>query len=540
MHDIGGVYGGGVGNNFGIGGNELNTQGRVENSVKNSALGAAVQISGILLGLIVRTFFIHCLSAEYLGVNGLFSNILTLLSLAEMGVGTAVVFNMYRPIAENDRLKIAKLMNLYKTAYRIIGCVVAAAGLCLIPFLGHIIKDQPQIDDLTLIYVLYLSNAVFSYFFAYKRSIFSADQRERVLHAFKLGSSIARTVFQIAILVFSQNFVLYLLAQIVCTLAENIFVSFYADRKYSFLKEYSKEKLSKEERRPVMKNIRALFVYKIGGKVLEGTDNIVISAFDGIANVGLLSNYTLVTGSVQMLLSQISGSVTASVGNFIAEEDAKRHESLLNTLTFLNFILYGGSAVILTAALDPFMQIWAGGSYCLDFRIVFVHCINVYIFGMMNSIWTFRTSMGLFVHGKWRPLISAVINVVVSIWWAKYAGLFGVLLGTTFTRAVTNVWYDPYIVYRYGLKKMPWKYYLKWLFYLFIIAADVFIVRYLLGLIMASAAVKLISACIVSSSLFICSVIVFFRKSEPYRYFYRLAGEYTGRVKQWFSSKRKR
>lgn len=449
-----------------------------------------------------------------------------------MGVGGAIVYSMYKPIAENDQLTIAKLMNLYKTVYRIIGCVVAVLGLCIIPFLGYIIKDQPNIDNLTQIYILYLANTVFSYFFAYKRSIFSADQKERVLHVFKLAFYIIRTVLQIAILVVLHSFILYLTAQIVCTVIENIFVSIYADKKYPFLKEYAAERLSKEDRQPIFKNIRALFIYKIGSTALDGTDNIIISAFDGVINVGLLSNYTLVTGSVQMLLSQISGSVTGSVGNFIAKEDSNRHETLLNTLTFLNFVLYGGAFVVLMAALDPFVRIWAGESFILGFWIVFVHCLNVYIFGMMNSIWTFRATMGLFTHGKWRPLISAIINVVVSIWWAKRMGLIGVLLGTTFTRVVTNVWYDPYIVYKYGLKKTPWGYYLKWVLYLLLIIADIMLVRYIMSLISVSVFAKLVLACIISAVIFIGSVILFFRKSAPYKYFLQLGMKYANQIKE--------
>ncbi|MBQ8868898.1 MAG: sugar translocase [Oscillospiraceae bacterium] len=497
----------------------MNNKGRVENSIKNSSLGIITQVSNILLGLVVRTFFIYNLDKAYLGVNGLFTNVLTMLSLAEMGVGAAIVYNMYKPIANNDYRQIAKLMNLYKKAYSIIGCIVAAIGICLIPFLKYIIKDNAGIKDLTFIYVLYLANTVSSYFFAYKRSIFSADQRDRVLQLFKLISHIARSALQIAVLIVFKSFTLYLAIQIVLTIIENIVISFFADRCYPFLREYKQEKLTKQERKPIFDNIKALFIYKIGSTALDGTANIIISAFDSVVSVGLLSNYTLITGSVQTLLSQITNALTGSVGNFIAKEKSERHEELLNKITFLNFILYGLVFVGSMAVINPFIALWAGGDYVLDFEIVFIHCLNIYIFGMMNSIWTFRSTMGLFVYGKWRPLISAIVNLVVSIWLAKEIGFIGVLLGTTFTRVVTNVWYDPLIVYKYGLNKKPLRYYLKWLVYLVVCIVDILIVKLFAEFITLTGILAIIVYGVIAIVVFAVSVFALFGRTQELKYF---------------------
>lgn len=496
----------------------MNKQGRVENSIKNSSLGIIAQVSNILLGLLVRTFFIYNLDKAYLGANGLFTNVLTMLSLAEMGVGSAIVYNMYKPIANNDYKQIAKLMNLYKKAYSVIGCIVAVIGICLIPALPFIIKDESGIKDITLIYILYLANTVSSYFFAYKRSIFSADQRDRVLQLFKLIGHIVRSVLQIAILVIFKDFILYLTIQIILTIAENIAVSIYADKCYPFLKEYKQENLTKEQRKPIFDNIKALFIYKIGSTALDGTDNIIISSFVSVVSVGLLSNYTLITSSVQAMLSQVTNALTGSVGNFVAKEKPERHEELLNKITFLNFILYGLVFVGSMAVVNPFIALWAGKDYVLDYSVVFVHCLNVYIFGMMNSIWTFRSTMGLFVHGKWRPLISAIINLIVSIWWAKAWGLIGVLLGTTFTRVVTNVWYDPLIVYKHGLKKKPYGYYLKWALYLLVVIADTVLVNLILQLLDLSGIIAIIGYGVIAVTVFVLSVLCLFGRTQEFKY----------------------
>lgn len=509
----------------------LNNKGRIENSIRNSILGVTVQAANVLLGLIVRTFFIRCLSREYLGVNGLFSNILTVLSLAEMGIGSAIVYNMYKPIANNDEKTIAKLMNFYKQTYIIIGCIVAVVGLCITPFLNNIIYNQSDISNLVLIYLLYLSNTVFSYFFAYKRSIFSADQKESVLHVFRLIFYIIRSLAQILILLFLHDFIIYLLCQIICTFFENILVSIYADREYGFLRKYKKENLSKQEKKTIFKNIKALFIYKIGSTALDGTDNIIISVFDGIISVGLFSNYTLVSNSVQLLLSQICNSLTGSIGNFIAKEEEGRYEELLNKVTFLNFLIYGGSFVILTACLSPFIGIWIGDDYTLKFWIVFIHCLNVYIYGMMNSIWTFRSTMGLFVYGKWRPIFSAIINIVISILFAKYWGLLGVLLGTTFTRVVTNVWYDPYIVFKHGLKKKPFKFFKQWIYYLLIVFCLVFVIRFINNIILLSGALSLIFNIILSTILFLSTIVLIFRKTSVFNYFMNIIKSFISKTK---------
>ena len=497
----------------------VNHKSRIENSIRNSFLGITVQVTNVLLGFIVRSVFIRCLNAEYLGVNGLFSNILTMLSLAEMGVGSAIIYNMYKPIADDDEIQIAKLMNFYRQAYICIGCVVAAIGLCITPFLKILINNQSNISNLTIIYLLYLSNTVFSYFFAYKRSIFSADQRESVLHIFRLIFYVIRSVLQIACLLLLHNFIIYLIIQIACTFFENIFVSLYADKEYPFFNKCKRVRLTKQEKKPIIENVKALFIYKIGSTALDGTDNIIITAFDGIINVGIYSNYTLITNSVQLLLSQVSNSLSGSVGNFVAKEKESRFEKLLKRITFLNFVIYGGAFVVLIACLSPFIELWAGKTYMLSFEVVFVHCLNLYIYGMMNSIWTFRSAMGLFVYGKWRPLVSAVINIITSIWWGNYWGILGVLLGTTFARIITNVWFDPYIVYKHGLKKSPRNYYKQWLGYFSIILILTFIIRLINEWVQFTGLGLLAFNVILSPVLFISTLIIFFRKTSDFKYF---------------------
>lgn len=510
----------------------MNKKSRLENSMMNIATGIAAQIIEMLIGLISRTVFIRCLSASYLGVNGLFSNILTMLSLAEMGLGSAILFNMYKPLANNDHVQVAKLMNLYRQAYIAIAGVVAVVGLCLTPYLNLIIKDQPDVPHLTFIYLLYLSNTVVSYLFAYRRSIFSADQKERVVKVFKLAGSLLRFVLQVAVLLIWKNFIAYLVIQIGCTFIENVCISVFADKSYPYLKEYRKERLPDEERKSIFENIKATFIYKFGSVVLNGTDNIIISAVNGVVNVGLLSNYSLLTGSVQAFLNIITHSITGSIGNFLAKEDEKRYEELLTNATFVNFVLYGVIFVGSIAVLNPFVEIWAGTHYLLPVAIVFVHCLNLFIEGLISTVWTFRSTMGLFKYGKWRPLVSAVINVVVSIWWGKELGLIGVLLGTTFTRLVTNVWFDPYIVYRYGIKKSPVKYYLRWCAYCLVIGLDIALVLAAQYIFTLSGLIAVLVYGCMAVAIFALTVVLIYHRRPEFKYSVNIITRMTQKVRR--------
>ena len=498
----------------------MNENSRTSNVIQNSAVGILTQISGIALNFIVRMVFVRYLSEEYLGVNGLFSNVLTILSLAELGVGGAIGYSLYKPVAERNFPEIAALMHLYRSAYTIIGLVIGGLGLLMIPLIPILIREKTSIPDITVIYLFCLLNTVVSYFSAYKRSLFIADQQERILSKYKLFFSVLKAIGQGLILVLTKNFLAYLTIQLLCTVGENLYISYRADRTYPFLSEFKHVKLAADKFRDIVRNVKALTIYRIGSTVLDGTDNIILSAFVGLAWVGKLSNYTLIVGSVSMILSQIMSALTASVGNYIAKESAEHHESLLQKITFLSFCLYGSCSICLICLSSPFVQLIFGPNYVLNENAVIVLVLNFYIFGMMNAIWTFRSTMGLFVHGKFRPLVSAVINVLVSVFLVIRIGPTGVLLGTTITRLATNVWYDPLIVYKHGLKKAPYSYYLLWLKYLSITAAALLIAQALTSHLLSYALspVTWILSGMICVITFFAVISVFLFRTDEFKY----------------------
>lgn len=500
----------------------MNTESRSISSFRNAVTGVISQVTGILLSFVVRSIFIQTLNSEYLGINGFFLNLLSVLSLAELGFGSAMVYRLYEPLANKDAHKISQLMAFYKTVYKKIGFTIGSAGLLIIPFLGLLMKGHTEPKHITLIYFLFLFNTVSTYFFAYKGALVAADRRDYILSRYKLCFIIVKSSLSIIILFFTKNFLLYLLAHTMCILAENLVISWKACRLYPFLHRKHKDKLEKKEIKKIWSDVKALFIYKLGGTALDGTDNIIISAFIGISSVGILSNYVMVMNAAAIIISQFTKAVTASVGNFIALEQGDRQEELFDMITFLHFLLYGTSTVCIYTLVNPFITLWIGPGYLFQGRIIFLICLNWYLFGMLQPVWMFRQTYGLFTHGRYRPLVSALLNISISVSLAMRMGLAGVLLGTTITRLVTNVWFDPYIVYRYGLHKSVKLYFVKWISFLTVVLADIAALSILSGFLPGSTAPILILKLIIAVSVTLASFCLLFGKTEEMQYLNRM------------------
>lgn len=444
----------------------MNSESRSYNSILNAFFGIGGQLLSVAMSFIVRYVFIRALAAEYLGVNGLFTSILSVLSLAELGIGTAIVYSLYKPIAEKDEPKICVLMNLYAKVYITIGVVIAVLGVAITPFLGYLIKDTPDIPGITLIYLIYLLDTFSSYFFAYKRSLLSADQREHVLSVNRLIFMIFKSAGQIAVLLLFHNFYLYLFIQILCTFLENVRVSCLVDKYYPFLKKNThKEKLPADEIKKIVSNVKALFIYKASAVFLGGIDNLIISSQIGVLCVAMYSNYLLVVNSITNLINIFVNSFTASIGNFLTTKKSEDQTKLFDRVVFVVFLLVGFASVCLFVLLNPFIRLYSGKDLMLSDTTVLFIVINFFIVGMMTPIWNFRTTMGLFVHGRWRPVISAGINLVLSFLLVQWFGIEGVLFATIVSRATTNLWFDPYIIYKKGWNLAPYSYYLRFMMY---------------------------------------------------------------------------
>ena len=426
---------------------------RIKNSIKNVIFGIGGEIFTTLLSFISRTIFIHILGVEYLGVNGLFSNILSMLSLAELGVGSAIIYNMYKPLAEKNKEQLKSLMRLYKNAYTLIGVTIALIGLAITPFLSFIIKDKPDVPYLTFIYLLFLLNSVISYFFVYKSSLIIADQKNYIVTIQRQKFMLIQTILQIIILLTTKNYIIYLLIQIVCSFLLNLSLSKRADKIYPFLKESNVRSLDKNNKNKIFKHVAAMMSHKVGGVVVNGTDNILISSFIGVSWVGLYSNYVMITQIVNKFLGQIFNALTASVGNLNAENNIEKSFNVYKKILFINFWLYGCSTICLFILFNPFIKLWIGEKFLFDQSIVLIIILNFYLMGMRQTTITFNTTLGLFWNDRYKPWAEAIINIIVSIVLMQKVGVIGVLLGTTVSTITTSLWVDPYILFKHGFNK---------------------------------------------------------------------------------------
>ncbi|BEI60355.1 oligosaccharide flippase family protein [Blautia luti] len=437
---------------------------RTGNAMINALTGSAMQIVNVVLGFISRTIFIYLLNSDYLGVNSLYTNILTVLSFAELGIGSAIVFSLYKPIADKDKTKIQALMKLYKRAYCFIGISVLVMGLCVIPFLPYIIREKPDVkENLTLVYVLFLINTSASYFCSYKKTLITANQKDYIVQIYTRIFQFVQIVLQSVFLFFTHQYLTYLIIYIVCTLGQNIALSIKADKMYPFITEKNDAELSENETKQIFANVKALFVYKIGSVVLNGTDNIIISAIINVGTVGIASNYTMLMNNVTNVVGSAITSLTASVGNLSVKGSKTQMRDVMHQLLLLCVWLYGFIAIGFFVLANDFVELWIGKNYLLEQSVVFAILFSLYINGVQYAAYTFRTTQGLFVQSRWVPLISAIINIILSIWWGKLIGLTGIFIATGISRLCTTTIVDPWLVYKNNFGKAPVEYYIKYI-----------------------------------------------------------------------------
>ncbi len=436
---------------------------RIRNSLKNIVTGLLGQLIVTITGFISRTVFIQTLGTTYLGIGGLFSNILTLLSFAELGIGQAIIFSLYKPIAENDEEKICSLMKLYERVYKFLFVFVLVVGLLLLPILPFIIRDIESIPNIRIIYALFVVNSAVSYLLAYRSSFITACQKNYIINYVSFACNVLMCVSQVITLLIFKNYFVYLGVQMIFGIIPNIIIYFYSEKIFPFLKRKNISPLSQGELKTITDNVKALIMYKIGTLALNSTDNIIISSFVGINTVGIYSNYTLLTSTIGGFLSSIFNNLTASIGNLNAKETDEQKLFVFQVINLATFWFYTVCSVCLFICMTPFIHVWIGDEYVLPMSASLIITLNVYIGGMLFAPFNFRQTMGIFVEGRWRPIISAIINIVSSIVFVKWWGLVGVLWGTAVARLTTNVWFDPYLVFKRGMHTSPIPYYIDYI-----------------------------------------------------------------------------
>lgn len=495
---------------------------RTSNSIKNAALAVTGKVFNLIVQFALRTVFIKCLSGDYLGVSGLFTNILTFLSLAELGVGTAITYSLYKPIADQDDEQIMILMRIYKKAYIIIGLTVLAIGFSLTPFLDFFYKDPPKVDNLDIIYMLFVLNSGLSYFFSYKSSFIIANQKSYITTNNTYLFNFLAAVCQAVVLVIYRNYILYLIIQVVFTLLANISISLKADKLYPVLLKKTNQRLDSETKDTIISNIKALVFHKLGGIIVFSTDNILLSKMFGVVVVGYYSNYTLIVNSIEGVVNQAFTSIAASVGNLGATASYEHREEVYNNIFYVNFWIYSFCSICLACLINPFILLWIGNDYIMSNLCCVFIVINFYLKGMRQTNMTFNSAFGLAPRYKYMPIPECIVNIVFSILLGEIIGPAGIFIGTTISTISSPLWIEARVLYKYGLHSNVKKFSIKYFKYA-LITLIAFLSTYLvcssIGSNGWSGFIGRIITCIIVPNIII---LVMTFKSEEFSFFRKL------------------
>lgn len=439
----------------------MNLQSRSEKMLRNVFMGIFSKVIILVIGFVDRKFFITILGEELLGINGLFSNVLLMLSLAEMGLTNVMIFSYYEPLAERDYEKLNTLTAFYKRVYNTIAIVVAVIGIILIPFLKYIIKLENPVENLILIYLIFLANTVFSYLFVYKSTILTADQNGYIVAKTQIKFDVIRQIVQILVLVFLKNIIWYLLVKVLFVLFNNLYLMKYVDKTYSFLDLKHAKKIDSSERKKIVSTIKSGFIYKISTVLLNGTDNIIISSIVGTIWVGMLANYDTVIVSITGFVVIIFTSMTSSLGNLNVMATAQKKLEIFNAMLFVGFWI----AIIIVPCcyimMDDLLAIWLGEKYVLNHQILGVKMLLMYLSCTLNPIFSFREATGLFRKSKYMIFAGSIVNIILSLGLGMKYDVFGVLLASVIAMLTTYVWYEPIVLYRDFFEASPLGYFKK-------------------------------------------------------------------------------
>ncbi len=403
---------------------------RTKNAARNIAFQGLYKVAATLIPFFVRSVMLRFLGVEFLGLNGLFRSVLSFLNLAELGVGSTMVFSMYKPIAEDDTRTICALMKLYRRLYRIIGLAVAVIGLLLTPFLNVLIKGSvPEGVSLYILYFMNLGSTVLTYWlFAYKTSLLQAHQRNDVQSRIALAAHLVEYALKIVVLVVLRNYYVFLIIQLLCQVAVNIFTAVRAGKMFP---DYVPEgDLPKEQVRDIARRVRDLFTAKFSHVISESADTLVISSFLGLAVLAVYQNYYFIIVALRGMLDVVIGACIAGIGNSIVTESMEKNYRDLSRFSLLFGWLMGVSSAMLLCLYQPFMELWMGRENMLSANYVICFAVYYYTIGMNRALNMFKDAAGIWHRDRFRPLAGALVNLALNLATVKYLGLFGVLLST--------------------------------------------------------------------------------------------------------------
>ncbi|MFA6582920.1 MAG: hypothetical protein WCS77_01370 [Elusimicrobiaceae bacterium] len=487
-----------------------------------------------LLNFISRTVFIKVLGSEYLGINGVLGNVFMFLSIADMGLSTAIGFSLYKPLASKDYHHISTLMAFYRRVYQYVAVAISIAGLLLAPFLQYLVKSHNPIEHLHIYYLIFLANTVAGYLLIYPQTLITADQKTYKTVPFAVGFNLLWTAAQITVLLTTHNYFAYLLTQSAVIFLERYFTNRYIKKSYPEVSFETKEKLPEEDLQLIKKNVKAMLWHKIGDFGVNGIATLVISARLSVSLAGIYSNYVMIIGVVKGFLLLAPNSVAASFGNLISTESKEKCLEKSKVLDFITFWAFGATAVCFYNMLNPFIVLWVGKEYLFSQATVAIILTDYYLTGARVSLYVVKTSGGIYAQDKYLPAFQAVANLVFSLILADYMGVSGVFLGMILSTFIFPFWYRAIIVYKHIFAAPARGYFLRYGLYLAVVAANAAITAFICSTLFSAggwwtfAGRGLVSLIIPNAVIFIL-----FRNTSEMRQIIKILRQYLNSRLKW-------
>ena len=444
----------------------------MKNIFSNVKYGMLSQIVKILLQFVNRKVFLYILGVELLGVHSLFTSIISLLSMTELGMGAAVAYSLYKPLADNDMQKVAGIMCLYKKVYRIIGCVIFAIGLCLIPFIPNFVNTPSPIPNLRLMFFIILLKCSFTYLlFAYSQTLLIASECKYKVDRIILLFNVITSIGEVSVLLLTHNYILFLCVEMFGLITQQFLIYRETKAKFPVVMNSKGITLDVEEKNKLWKNVYGLSITKFAGAVLGSIDNIIISSFLSTAIVGYYANYSLIQTAAVSVISIAFVSITANIGHKFANNTIE--EKHLFELLLIDFFICILSVTLYCTLISDFISLFFSPDLVLGKDVVSAIGLNMAITYMGLSIQVFKDASGIFWYGKYRPVVTCLLNILFSLLLVAKLGIAGVVFATCLSRILTTLCFDPYLVYKYAFNKSCLNYFKKYFYFISLIFLSV-------------------------------------------------------------------
>ena len=494
----------------------MNSKTRTENSITNILTGVGGYFLNVAIAFACRMVFVRVLSESYLGLNSLLSNIFSVLSIIELGVGNGIIYCLYKPVHDKDEKEMAALMEMARKAYYFMGFFVAVSGLIVMLFLNKIIGDTGDIsENIYLIYITHLISLVSGYFFNYKAFILTAHQKVYAVSGLSYFISILQSLVQIIMLLCFKSYWAYVVVIVCGTLLYNFLITVIVNKKYPYLRKYRKEKVTSISTKELIENFKGVAVYRLSDVCLNNTDSILITAYQGLNLTGVATNYSLFVTTMNSLLQQILNAIVPSVGNMNVEKSRDEQYDFFNSLFRINFWMYSWAAIGLAFVSTDLVRLLYGEAYAMDIKIPIVLALSFFIAGIQNPIIIYKNTRGIFNQGQYVLLFTAAINIVGDIILGRQFGIIGIFSATIIARLLTVSWYEPYVIFKRAFNRKPFEYYKKYLCSFLILLIEGAICYCFCSFIQFSPVVNVILKAIICTVI-PNSVLIFYRNDKDF------------------------